>query len=399
MRERHVLFGAIVAGILVCAAGFQSTAKAQATIKVGAVQALRGVFAGPFAELNDGLMDCLAMANDEGGINGKKLEYIWETTDYEVEDSIKRLDAIVKTHHPLALYGHGTPLSLAVAPKMATEYKALYSSTSFSGELVIGKPGAAIFVSGPTYGDQIVILLKYIAKASPHASVAFFHSDSPFGNDGIKYGHSAAQRLGLRVVADETVSLKATDFNVEVARLKEKNPDYVIFHGFIFTPVPQLIKMCKAAGMKSKFMGLFWTAGKDVLDQLGPDAEGYLVVNPYSYWGMTDVPMIRKIMDYNAKRHPNVAYRQIYYMQGFTTGLIFVEVLRKADKAGQLNYHGMAKALEGITNFSTGGLTAPLTNKSNRFPVAKIWAANVNTGNFEPAPLPPGLEEWISVAE
>lgn len=400
MRKRQVVLSAILLGVLMCIAGFQTPAPAQTTIKVGAVQAVHGVFANCFVEVNDGLKDCLAIANEEGGINGKKLEYIWEPTDYPaVEESKKKLEDIVHKHHPLALFGNSTGLSLAVAPKIPTEFKALYCSTSFSAELVVGKPASGVFLSGPTYGDQIGILLKYIAKASPKATVAFFYSDSPFGKDGIKFGHIMAQRLGLKVVGEETVAFKAEDFKAEVARLKEKNPDYLIFHGFVLKPVPQVIKMCREAGLKSKFMGLFWTATKDVLDLLGPDADGYLVVNPYSYWGMTNVPMIRKIMDYNAKHYPNVTHRQNYYMQGFTSGLIFVETLRKADKAGSLNYEGLVKALESIKDFSTGGLTAPLTVKSNRFPVAKIWAANVKTGNYDPAPLPAGLEEWITSPE
>jgi branched-chain amino acid transport system substrate-binding protein len=399
MNSRFTALLAILLSALLFPSGFQDPAQAQGTVKVCAVQAVRGVFSKCFIEVNDGLKDCLDAANEEGGVNGKKIEYIWEPTDYDVKESVTKLDDLVKTHHPLAAFGNSTGVSLAVAPKIATEYKSLYCSSSFAGELVMGKPPSGVFLSGPSYGDQIGILLKYIAKAQPKASIVFFYSDSPFGKDGIKYGRSLAQRLGLKALADEVVSLKATDFKEEVARLKDKNPDFIIFHGFVLKPVPEVIKMCKEAGMKSKFMGLFWTATKDVLDQLGPKAEGYLVVNPYAYWGMTDVPMIKKIMDYNAKHHPDVSWRDNYYMQGFATGLIFVEVLRRADKAGSLNYDGLVKALQGLKDFSTGGLTAPLTIKSNRFPVAKIWAANVTKGTYEPAPLPPGLESWIASPE
>jgi hypothetical protein len=53
-----------------------------------------------------------------------------------------------------------------------------------------------------------------------------------------------------------------------------------------------------------------------LLEKLDPLAEGYLAVNPYSYWSM-DEPMLAKIREYTAANYPDVKYRPIYYMQGF----------------------------------------------------------------------------------
>jgi branched-chain amino acid transport system substrate-binding protein len=396
--KAHWVFVLLVS-MIIAFHGNASEVLAQNTVKIGAVQALKGVFAEAFFHVNDGLKDSLAIANEEGGINGKRIEYIMEPCDYNVDDEKQKFDAIYAAHRPLAMFGCSTGFGLSIRDQLKEKYKVLYGSTSFAADLALGGENSAIFLSGPSYGDQIAILLKYIAKTKKDAKVAFFHSDTPFGMDGIKYGQIVAQRLRLAVVADVTVNLKEKDYSKEVALLKEKNPDFVIFHGFVLRPVPEVIRLCKEQGMTCKFMGLFWTATKTVLDQLGPLADGYMVVNPYAYWGMNDIPMIRKIMSYNAKNHPDVKYRPNAYMQGFLTGMIFVEVLKRADKAGELNYDGMVKALHSVRGLDTGGLTAPLTIKNNRFPVARVWAANASTGDFEPAPLPPGMETWITVPE
>jgi len=55
---------------------------------------------------------------------------------------------------------------------------------------------------------------------------------------------------------------------------------------------------------------------------------------------MEDVPMIKKIRDYSAKHYPDVKYRSLNYLVTFTSAKIFVECLRKADAAGQLNGDG-----------------------------------------------------------
>ncbi len=360
-------------------------------VVVGAVQALKGVFAEAFVQINDGLKDSLAMANEQGGVNGKQIVYRMKVSDYNVDDSIQKFEELMRESSPIAVFGCSTGLGLKLAEDINGKYKILYSSTSFSAELADPARYPSIFLPGPTYGEQVALLLTYIAKQQPNAKVAFFYSDTAFGKDPIKYGRIMARRLRLKIVDEELVPIKIQDVSAQVKRLKEKNPDYVIFQGFVHSPVPNVIKQCRELGMTCKFMGTFWTATKKMIEVLGPHAEGYLVVNPYTYWGMQDVPMISKIRDYNAKHYPDITYRPNYYMEGFATGLIFVEVLRRADKAGDLSYDGMVKALRSLTNFSTEGLTAPLTIKNNRFPVARIWKANVAGGQYEPA------SDWLNL--
>jgi branched-chain amino acid transport system substrate-binding protein len=193
------------------------------------------------------------------------------------------------------VFGCSTGLGLAMKEKITKDFKVLYSSTSFSGTLA--QPGLypSIFMPGPTYGEQVAILLKYIKRKTPEAKVAFFFSDSAFGKDPIRYARSFARKLKINIVDEIMVPFKQANFTKEVAQLKETNPDYVIFQGFVHKPVPTVIKMCKEAGLSCKFMGTFWTATKKILDELGPYAADYLVVNPYAFWGDTDSPMMKKI--------------------------------------------------------------------------------------------------------
>ncbi len=395
------LTGIFVAGFIVIAvlAGIVSPKPIEAadTIKVGAVMATQGIIKEIYLSVNDALKDCFAIANDEGGINGKKIEYIVKETHYEdVDECVKAVDQIWSEEHPLIIMGCSTPLAYQVAPKMAGHYKALFCSTSMSGKLAQQAMYPSVFVSGPTYGDQVVALLKYISKADRNARVAFFYSDSEWGRDPIKYAKLWVARLGINVVNEVVVDLKNPDVQGAALKLKESNPDYVICQGFATAPIPALIKQCADLGMRAKFMGAFWSASREVLRQLGPLADSYLVVSPYAFWGSTDAPMMKKIMDYNAQHHPDVVYRDYAYMFGFATGLIFVDTLRSAVREGKLDYDGLVGALKSMHSVDTGGLTAPLTNVNNRFPEVKIWQGNAQKGDYEVAPLPVGLEAWIN---
>ncbi len=387
MTRRVLAFVSLIA----LAASLFGAVQAQEVIKVGAVQPITGRFAFAGGHINAGLEDALMMANEEGGINGKQIKYIMEDGQYQLDVATAAFKRIMSRDNPLIMYGESTGLGKAMGPEIKDRYKILYSSTSFSGELADAAANPYVFVPGPTYADMFGILLKYIAKEKPGAKVAFFYSDTEFGKDPIPFARQMCKDLKLDLVAESVAQVGAIDVTSQVLELKRKNPDYVIFQGFVVEPVGAVIKQCRDFGMQTKFMGTFWGATKMIVENLGPLAEGYMAVNPYMYWWNDDVPMIKKIKAYTAKKYPSVTYRDNSYMQGFMTGLIFVECLKRADKAGQLNGDGLVKALQSLKDFDSGGLSAPFTIKNNKFPVARVWKVNVAKKIFEP------VSDWMTL--
>jgi branched-chain amino acid transport system substrate-binding protein len=341
------------------------------------------------APLIDGAFkDCVAITNEEGGINGKKLRTFTADDQYKPDVALKVLDEVMARDKPLALFGSGTPAALACAPVIRDRYKVLYTSTSFSAKVAFsGAP--SMFVVGPTYGDQFAVALKYIAQTKKAARVAFFYSKGPFGEDPLPYGRVMCQRLRLELVGEVAGDIKGGDHKTQIEELKSKNPDYVIMTGWVGPTNSALLKQSHDLGLKSEFILTLWGANKSVVEELGPNGPKFLAVSPYAYWWMDDVPMIKKIREYTAKHHPEVRDRPLDYIVPFTAAKIFVECMRKADSAGELNPEGLIKVLQSLTDLDTGGLTPPLTIKENRFPVARILKSNPEKGILEP------VSDWI----
>ena len=386
MGKLRVLIMLIAVGMF-SLAGVKSFAADE--IKVGAVQPITGRFAFAGVQINQGLEDSLVMANEEGGINGKQIKYIMEDGTYNVDAAVAAFKRIMARDNPIIMYGESTGMGKAVAPEIKDRYKILYSSTSFSSELANPAENPYVFVPGPTYSDMFGILLKYIAKEKPGANVAFFYSDTEFGRDPVPYGTEMCKKLGLNLVAEEVAKVGGIDVASQVLDLKRKKAEYVIFQGFVLAPVPAVIKQARDYGLKAKFMGTHWGTHKMLLDKMGPLAEGYLGVMPYAFYYQDDIPMIQKIKAWNQKHHPDVDYRPTSYMQGFFTGLVFVECLKRADKAGDLTGDGLVKALQSIKNFDVGGLMAPITVVNNKIPMGRVYKANVGKKVFEP------ISDWI----
>ena len=322
MRRTKYLGLLPVVGLLSLLIGFPAYAQQEVTI--AAVLPITGVFGFAGSQGNIAITDAVDIANSEGGVNGKKIRYVVEDGKYNLDVAMAAFQRIMSSEHPMAFFADSTAQARKLAPDFKSKYKMLLGSVSFSGWLADTAMNPYSFVAGPTYGDQFGILLKYIAKEKPGAKVAFFYSDTEFGKDPIKFGRIMCRRLRLKFVAEEVVPLGGKDLAGQIKDLKAKEPDYVIFQGFLVDPIPQVVKACRDLGMKTKFMGTFWSASKMVLDKIGPLAEDYMVVNPFMYWWNEDVPMIKKLRAYTAKKYPDVHYRDNFYLEGYVNALIAI---------------------------------------------------------------------------
>lgn len=367
------------------------------TIKVTAQQPLTGRFAFAGKHLHAGLADSLAYANEQGGVNGQKIEYIYDDTGYDLKRAVAAFKKQMAKNNPPMNYGESTGQGKALAPEINSRYQVLYGSTSFSEELADRSKNPYMFVSGPTYAQQFGILLKYIAanpkKVGQKPTVVFFYSNTEFGRDPIPYAREMAKKLGVEVVAEEVTAVGAVDVTSQLLDLKRKNPDYCIFQGYVVPPIPSVIRGAKDFGLKTTFMGSFWTMSKMLLDKLGPDGEGYMGINPYAYWYHTDVPMIKTIQDFNKRHHPNVNYRPNSYMQGWFTGMVYAKLARMCQAKGLpitgTNLKDMIPQLKG---WDTQGFAGMVSFKStNATAVGKVYVAK--GGKFMPA------SDWIYLDE
>ncbi len=382
---------------VLCLTLIAGAAYAEDTIKVTAQQPITGRFAFAGKHINQGLADALAYANEQGGVEGMKFEYIYDDTGYDLKRAIASFKKQMAKHNPPMNYGESTGEGKSLAPEINSRYHVLYGSTSFSGELADRQKNPYMFVSGPTYSQQFGILLKYIAahpkKEGKKPTVAFFYSDTEFGRDPIPYAREMAKKLGVEVVAEAVTAVGAVDVTSQLLDLKRKDPDYCIFQGYVVPPIPSIIRGAKDFGMNTTFMGSFWAVSKMLLDKLGPDGEGYMGVNPFAYYYHSDVPMIKAIADFNKRHHPDVSYRPNSYMQGWFTGMIFVKLSQMCHAKGlPITGDNLKDMIPLVKDWDTQGFTGNISFKtSNATAVGKVYVAK--DGKFMPA------SDWIYLDE
>lgn len=361
-----------LAGAVTATFGFRGTAAAQAgEIVLGGSIPLTGVFSFAGIAINNGINDYVKIVNDAGGIGGRKIKYVFEDTGYKVDTSVAVFNRLTSQDKINLYYGDSTAFSKTINAELLRRGDMIMAGASFATELNDPAKFPYQFIAGPDYSEMTGILLEYIAKTTPKAKIALVNSDTEFGRDPIAATEAKAKALGLTVVEKIITAPGSVDVSTEVLKLRRADPDYTIFHGYVLAPLPEFMTQAKQLGLKSKFMGTFWSMDSGLWAKSADVADGFMGVMPYRYYYDTDgkSPMLEQIR----KLRPE--YQSTGYTQGFLTAMLLIEAAKRtlADKK-ELSAKNMKAALNSIKDFDTGGLIGvPISIPGNTIPVGRVY--------------------------
>lgn len=386
-------------GLATAASGWAPTALAQKAaakaaapaedIVFGASVPLTGVFAFAGIAIDAGIKDYLGLLNEGGGVKGRKVKYVAEDTGYKVDQSMAVFKRITSAHKVNLYYADSTGFCKAVNPELERTQSILMTGASFAKEISNADKYPLQFMVGPDYSEMVAILLRYIAQTRPGAKVALVYSDTEFGRDPVDAARNAIKALKLELATEIVTAPGSVDVSAEIVKLRRADPDFTIFHGYVSAPIPEFINQAKSLGLKSQFMGTFWTMDKATVMRMGANADGFLGVMPYRYYDDTEgkSPMLERIR----KLRPE--YQSTGYMQGFLAAMLLTEAARRTLEAGnELNGRNMKIALSSIRNFDTGGIIGvPLSIKGNSIPIGRIYKADVKAQKMV------AVSDWIDL--
>lgn len=359
----------------------------QEEIVLGGSIPLTGVFAFAGVGIDAGIKDYVKILNDAGGIKGRKVKYVPEDTGYKVDASMAAFKKITGQNKVSMYYADSTGFSKTVNQELERAGSMIMTGASFAKELNDPKKYPLQFMVGPDYSEMVGILLKYIAKTKPGAKVAIVYSDTEFGRDPVDEARASIKSLGLNLVGEIVTPPSSVDVSAEVIKLRRADPDYTIFHGYILAPIPEFITQAKSLGMKTAFMGTFWSMDNQTVMKMGDLAEGFMGVMPFRYYYDTEgkSPMLDKI------RQMRPEYQSTAYMQGFLAAMLMTEAAKRTLDAGKpLDGKNMKASLNSIRNFDTGGIIGvPVTVKGNSIPIGRIYRADTKQKKMVPA------SDWI----
>ena len=275
------------------------------------------------------------MINDQGGINGRKINWISYDDGYSPPKTVEQIRKLIESDEVFLVFNAlGTPTQTAVQKyHNAKKVPQLFLAT---GASKWNDPKDFPWTMGfqPSYRVEARIFAKYILKEKPDAKVAIFYANDDFGKDyvaGIKeiFGAKAASQI----VAEESYETTEPSIDGHIVKLKGTGADVLVN---ISTPkfAAQAIK--KMAELEWKPMHLMTDVSISigaVMKPAGFDASqgilsaGYLKDASDPQW--KDDAGMKKFMAFVDKYMPGANISDANLVYGFAAAQTMVEVLKK----------------------------------------------------------------------
>lgn len=254
------------------------------TITLGSIQDLSGPLAGFGKQVRLGMMLRVDEANEQGGVDGRKIELKVEDSGYDPKRAVLAAQKLVNQDKIFMMVGHiGTAQNMAAMPVQFAKNVINFFPVTAAREMY--EPFNRLKYSfAATYYDQIRLALPKLVKEKNAKKICTIYQDDEFGLEVERGGEAALKAMGLEYTEKTSFKRGATDFSSQVAKMKAAHCDFVVL-GTIIRETIGAIGESRKTGFNPTFLGSS-AAYTDLIHKLGGKAMDGLyatmtVQNPY----------------------------------------------------------------------------------------------------------------------
>jgi branched-chain amino acid transport system substrate-binding protein len=337
------------------------------TIKIGAILPLSGGNEFYGKEIQNAIELAREEINKVGGINGKRLEVIYEDDQADAKIGASAMQKLVDVDKvPVVLGSWASGVVLATAP-IAEKAKVVVMAEAIAP--AISNAGDYIFRIQPSATYYSAELMKVVIGQLKLRNIAIIYINNEFGTALRDAVRSEAEKLGGKIVAEESYAQNDQDFRSQLMKIKAKNPDAFFIGGY--QEQASIIKQANELGLKTKFLAGPPFENQKLIEGLGKLAEG--VIYPYHFLAQTSNPKTINYME---------AYKNKFGVEtGGFAPLMYDAVYILADSLKQCGVDtNCIKAALYSTNYD--GVTGLVKFDSNGDPIIPIIVKTVKNGRF-----------------
>src|SRR5271154_6752553 len=168
--------------------------------------------------------------NSEGGINGRKINFISYDDGYSPPKTVEQARKLVESDEGLLVFNPlGTPGNSAIQKYMnAKKVPQLFVST---GAAKWNDPKNFPWTMGwqPNYQTEARIYAAYILKNYPGKTIGILYQNDDFGKDYVTGLHEGlGDQAGKLIVVESSYETSAPTVDSQVVQIKGANPDIFI---------------------------------------------------------------------------------------------------------------------------------------------------------------------------
>ena len=344
MKYRLLALAAfLTAGTTAALAQSQGVSKTEITL--GSIQDLSGPIAGFGKQVRLGMMLRVDEANEQGGINGRKLVLKVEDSAYDPKKAVLAAQKLVNQDKIFAMIAHiGTAQNLAAMPVQFEKNVVNFFPVTAAREMY--EPFHKLKYSfASTYFDQMRVAAPMMVKEKNAKKVCTMYQDDEFGLEVVRGAEAGLKTINVELAEKTSYKRGATDFSSQTAKMKAAGCDLVIL-GTIIRETIGAIGEARKTGFSPTFLGSS-AAYTDLIHKLGGKAMDGLyatMTSQHPYLDEASQPIRFWANKYKTKFNEDPTVFSVY---GYNAVDIF---LRAAQKAGpNLSTDSFIKAMDTMT--------------------------------------------------
>jgi branched-chain amino acid transport system substrate-binding protein len=326
---------------------------AEATIKLGNTAPYSGP-ASAYGTIARAEAAYFQMLNDQGGINGRKIDFLTLDDAYSPPKTVEQTRRLVEQDEVLAMFG-----SVGTAPNISVH------------KYLNGKQVPQLFVSSgatrwndsehfpwtvgfnPTYELEGRIYAQYVLKTKPNARIAVIIPNEDAGKDYLKGFKEGLGEHGDQLVAVTTYLTADPTIDSQMVLMAQSGADVFFAEA---TPKFAAQAIRKAASMGWKPLTILPSVSNSfaaVLEPAGLENSTGVVTGLYlkdpndPRW--VDDPALKDWLAWMKKYQPNASTGDLYNVQGYAAAQVMAIVLQNCkDDLSRANILKQATTLDGI---------------------------------------------------
>jgi branched-chain amino acid transport system substrate-binding protein len=317
-------------------------------IVIGTVTDLSGVTAIQGVNNANAIRLLFDETNAKGGINGRKIRYIVEDSQYQVPRAVQAMNKLLNNDKVfMTIQDGGTPMNNATWP-MAIEKNTPKLLPLTAARSMYEPYHPLKFSQTSSYVDQMRAGTKYFVEHRGKKALCVMYQDTDFGKDVLAGVSQQAEANGLKIVATTAHKPTDTDFTAAVTKLREAKCDLLEL-GTIVRDTMIIISTVKKAGWDVDLLGQAASYDTAVATAPGGAGEGFYSMTPTLYVYPDDPrPEVRDLMArYRAKYGIDINY---IGQTGISVAQIALEALRRAGR--DLTVDSLVTAMESLHEFT-----------------------------------------------
>lgn len=303
------------------------------TVKVGNSVAVSGALAPVGVPFKAGMEAYFMMVNENGGVDGRQIEYIHQDDEFSPEKGKAALEKLVDDEEVFALVGHfGTPIvgaTLEDIKEIGIPSVYFATGTGILYNEAAGENEKNLFPVQPVYPMEGRILATWAKGKFEAEKVGIIYTNDDAGKDLLSGATQEAEALGLELVAEQ-VNVGDVDVSAAVTKLKSEGVDVVIVAA-IQNTFPQVAKELAKQGNEAPIITTYVNADPTMVQAVSEDVGDKFEIYADTWVDLTEEESLAEFGEWVGKVSNEDFSANAFAMTGWIASHFFVEGLDRLD--------------------------------------------------------------------